>query len=142
MEEVRIDPKTLEFGILDENGNEINNPTPITIRTQLGKGESTDQRIKRILAGIISEQAAAQGHESIEEANDFNIDDDFDVNNPVTPYEMQLVHEETIQNTEQYAKEMGPAMAGSQPAEPEIVQPAEPGAPPVEGAGGSEEPAE
>lgn len=54
--------------------------TPVTIPVYLRRSESMDERIRRIVDHTLSKEAERQGLETIEEANDFDIDDD-----PVDP---------------------------------------------------------
>lgn len=69
---------------LDENGHEVPDPRPMSIPSGFKRPESLAEQVQRLVARGISDYAAARGGESWEEANDFEVDDDFD---PSTPYE-------------------------------------------------------
>lgn len=64
---------------------------PMVIDSGLEQPEDLDTRIRRIIKTQISPMAALQGEESLEESEDFNVDDEFDVDNPITPYEESLM---------------------------------------------------
>ena len=70
---------------LDEKGHEALDPNPVEIPAGLRKPESLEERIRRIIRSSVSDEAAQQGLETFEEANDFEIDDD--PVDPETPYE-------------------------------------------------------
>jgi len=70
---------------LDEKGNEIPDPTPVSIPVQLRRQESMDERIRRIIQHSASMHAQSLGLESFEEADDFDIEDD--PIDPSTPWE-------------------------------------------------------
>lgn len=55
---------------------EVLDSTPITIPVNLRRSESMDERIARIVQHSVSKQAADQGLETFEEADDFDIPDD------------------------------------------------------------------
>lgn len=78
-----IDPITGEF-LLDDNGHEIPDPTPVALPSGFKRPETLAEQVQRLVRSSISRHAEAQGHETWEEANDFEVDDDFD---PSTPYE-------------------------------------------------------
>lgn len=70
---------------LDERGREVPDPNPVEIPAGFRVPESLEARIARLIRRDISEQAEAQGMETFDEAEDFDIDDDmFD---PHSPYE-------------------------------------------------------
>lgn len=87
--------KKLTRAMLDDKGHELVNPLPIEIPLGLSKPMSLQERIQRILRTELSAQAMAQGHESFEESNDFDVDDGFEVGIDQSPY--TLVEEEVIQ---------------------------------------------
>lgn len=69
---------------LDANGWEIPDPQPLEIPGGFKKPETLQEQIRRLIRAA-SREAAEQGLETFEEAEDFNVDDDFD---PHTPYEV------------------------------------------------------
>jgi len=67
------DPQPMEITLLDKKAR---------------KAEEERQRIVGIIRGELSRLSVAQGGESLEEANDFDMDDNFD---PVSQYEAALM---------------------------------------------------
>lgn len=80
------DPQTGEITqLLDENGWEIPDPTPLRIPSGFKRPETLAEQVKRLVRNEQFQQAMAdQGNETFEDSEDFDVDDDFDVN---TPYE-------------------------------------------------------
>lgn len=77
----------LERSVINENGAEILNPNPIVVYLDSELGEAQDDRIRRIIQETISRHMYDQGYESIEESTDFDIEDEFDSDLPLTEYE-------------------------------------------------------
>lgn len=69
----------------DKQGREILDPTPVEMPVGMKRPESLQQMIQRLVRAQISQAAVDDGHESFEEANDFDIDEDDDL--PLTVYE-------------------------------------------------------
>lgn len=69
---------------LDANGWEIPDSQPLEIPAGFRKPETLQDQIRRLIRSA-SEEAKNSGLETFEEAEDFNVDDDFD---PTTPYEV------------------------------------------------------
>lgn len=68
---------------MDSEGREIPNPNPIVI--YLPSGPVTDfDRVRELIRRELSYQAALDGEETLEEANDFDVDGDMF---PVSPHE-------------------------------------------------------
>lgn len=113
--------KALKNAVLDERGFEINNPNP----TFLNVGPtrmSLQERIKRIVHHEISREAYDQGFETEEEADDFDVSDDFETE-PLGKYDL-VTEEEFIEPVEP-----APADAGEPgKEEPKDAGPSEPGA--------------
>jgi len=59
------------------DGKEVNDPNPLFLPA-MKKPLTLQEQIKRVLRTEISQQAAHQGLESWEDANDFDVEDDFD----------------------------------------------------------------
>lgn len=72
------------YGGLDENGHEIPDPRPMAIPSGLGRPETLEEQVRRL---VRSNAFTEPGQETFEEAEDFDVDDDFD---PSTPYELQF----------------------------------------------------
>lgn len=67
---------------------EILDPTPLALPAGMKKPESLHDQIRRLIKSERLQQAlSAQGYETEEEANDFDVGDDYD---PSTPYEEQF----------------------------------------------------
>jgi len=69
-----------------ENGEEIMDPTPVASAMKF-KQRSQFSDIRRYIANELSRQAAENDQETLQEADDFNVGDDFD---PTSPYEEQF----------------------------------------------------
>lgn len=131
--------KKLGLTFLTEDGkHEVNDPTPVEVPLgQRMDNETTAQKVRRILKIEMERQAADQGFETEEEANDLDVDDW--PRDPATNYEL-AENEPMVPNSEQKTPESEPAGAGSQPAEPATVQPVEPETPPDKGGGSAIQP--
>lgn len=70
---------------LDKNGHEILDQTPIAVPVGFGPSETLAEQIRRILRQeTFRQELASQGVETFEEADDFEVGDDYD---PKSPYE-------------------------------------------------------
>lgn len=65
---------------------ELNNPNPIEVDVSLQRPETLDQRVRRIMS-VSARIAASQGFETPQEADDFDVADNFD-SMPNSPFEM------------------------------------------------------
>lgn len=72
---------------LHESGAEIPDPEPMAIDTGLRRPESIQDQIRRMIRNEASMAAAESGRETWEEADDFDIGDDFE---PHSPYEQDF----------------------------------------------------
>lgn len=91
----------------DERGREILDPTPVDFPLNFKRPMTIQEQIRTFIRQELSQTAAAQGEETFEEADDFDVDDDFD---PTSPWEL---------NYEQQASPIdGPPGAGD-PGAPE-----------------------
>lgn len=70
----------------NEKGEEIMDATPVAHSMKI-RPISQFQRIRALIQFELSQKAQQSGLETFEEANDFNVGDDFD---PTTPYEEQF----------------------------------------------------
>lgn len=80
--------------IKKENWKEYPDPSPIEIPAELKRPESMDQRIKRLVHSQIQAKAMEEGFETFEEANDFEVDDSFDGDGIMSPYDVQEMEPE------------------------------------------------
>lgn len=67
-----------QAALLSDDGREILDPRPMTVPTGLGRPETLKDQIRRVLRQELSDQASRQGFESEEEANDFDVGDEFE----------------------------------------------------------------
>lgn len=85
---------------MSKHGKEIEvpgdetDPRPVEVPTKLKRPETTDERIRRIIKEQISPHAVQQGLESFEESEDFDIEDDFESQMPLTKAEFQEMQRE------------------------------------------------
>lgn len=116
----------------DPHGRELLNPVPMEVDVSLPKPLSLKERIQRILRTELSQQADAQGFETFEEANDFDVYDDFETPDPVTPYEEKFMHEEYPAAPEEVKNEVpDPKQSdSSNPVAPEVPADNQAGTPP------------
>lgn len=70
---------------LNARGHEVGDPDPVEIPAGFRRPETLAEQVKRLIRTSLSEHAAASGMETFEEAEDFDVEDDFD---PTTPYEV------------------------------------------------------
>lgn len=69
----------------DQEGRELNDPTPISVPVRFTTPESEVDRLRRFLRSEqLSRELDAQGFDTAEEADDFDVGDDYD---PTSPYE-------------------------------------------------------
>lgn len=59
----------------DKQGRELPDPTPIEVPAGFGRPLTLQEQIERCFRTIVSRNAEARGHESFEDANDFETDD-------------------------------------------------------------------
>lgn len=114
----------------DELGREIPDPQPIEIPLRFRSGPTIDQKMKQMLVNLLNQQAREQGTETFEEANDFDIPDDFD--DPLTPYEIVEMHlDQPADQALTPPLQSGVAPPGAGPADPapgsEVPTPSQPG---------------
>lgn len=83
---MNVDHETGEVR-LDEEGREIPDPTPIELPLGMKRPETLAEQVQRLVRNQVSQYAAIHGHETFEEAEDFDIEDDLD---PSTPYELEF----------------------------------------------------
>lgn len=77
----------------NEAGEEMPDDMPVEVPLRLrGGGMTLEERIAMGIRNALSEQAAAEGKETFEEANDFREEDEEDV--PPTPYELEAAYDE------------------------------------------------
>lgn len=70
---------------LNEAGHETLDTTPVAIPIKLQRADNIASEVARLVRGTLSQLAEAQGHETFEESDDFDVGEDFD---PKSPYEI------------------------------------------------------
>lgn len=74
--------------LLDEQGREIVDSRPIAASLGIKREPTLAERIKAtVRSEYLAHQAKLQGHETFEEADDFEVGDDYD---PTSPYENEF----------------------------------------------------
>lgn len=76
---------------LNSKGQEVVDKRPVAIPANCKKPESLADKVRRLVKHEASVLAESRGGETFEEADDFDVGDDFD---PTTPYEMDFDQEE------------------------------------------------
>lgn len=77
----------------DEHGREIPDPTPVARALGLGPRASTLDEIRAAI-GLIDRERAMSGEETFEEADDFDVEEDFD---PVSPWEISADNDQALE---------------------------------------------
>lgn len=80
--------EALTVAFLDEDCKERGNPVPFAATVEQ-KADRLDYReeLKRLIKSELSRQSQMQGMESFEEANDFDVEGDFDMDEGTTVYQ-------------------------------------------------------
>ena len=63
---------------------------PVAVPVRFSRPANLTEQIRAVIRGELSRQAGNQGHESFEEADDFDVDDDYD---PRSPWELNFDQE-------------------------------------------------
>lgn len=83
--------------MLDEKGSEIPDPTPLELPLNWTRPPSINDIVRQMVRNEISEAARSVGVETFEEADDFDVGDDYD---PKSPWEMNYDQESAKISTE------------------------------------------
>jgi len=75
---------------LDDNGHEVPDRTPRSIPVRFKRQTSLIEDVQRFVREELSRQADAQGVESFDEADDFDVGEDYE---PRSPYELDEENE-------------------------------------------------
>lgn len=118
----------------DEQGREILDPTPVAMPVGFKRPPTLDERIRAFVRTELSRQAAEEGNETFEEADDFYVEEEEE--SPLSRYELTPMQEEAVFGTDRddLDRAAAPGVASEQPAGPDAS--AGPTAAPV---GGSDE---
>ncbi|UDN67814.1 hypothetical protein [robinz microvirus RP_133] len=74
----------------DKQGREIPDPIPVAIPIKWSRPPTLQEQIRMFIRRDLSDQASLKGHETFAEADDFDVDDDFD---PTSPWELSYDQE-------------------------------------------------
>lgn len=69
-------PTKVTIRVLDDDGSEIPDPTPVSLPVGFKRPPTLDETIRRLVREQISSAASDAGYESLEESDDFDIPDD------------------------------------------------------------------
>lgn len=75
---------------------------PVEMPIGFNRPPTLQEQIRRLIRTEMSMQAASQGQESWEEADDFNVGDDYD---PTSPYELNFDHDANIDSLKAIIRE-------------------------------------
>lgn len=101
---------------LDSRGHEVVSNVPVELPVGARRPESLVEQIKRMVRHELSQAGAAQGFETFEEADDFDVGDDYD---PKSPWELTADQEEfSLSKAPPEAKEAAQASKPAEPATP------------------------
>lgn len=81
-----------------DSWKEYPDPTPVEIPIGMRGKMTMEEKLRRLVKAEFSKRAAEAGEETFEESNDFDVDDDFDGDEVMSPYivkEMKPEYPET-----------------------------------------------
>lgn len=75
----------------DKHGNQVPDQTEVEVPLRVKRlmDHGSDAAVRRIVEQVLSQRAAAAGFESLEESDDFDVDDDGELQSPYEVNEMQ-----------------------------------------------------
>lgn len=114
--------KQLRHAVLTEDGKEIHNPLPVHASVT-PRPETMQEKVARLLQLELSRRAELSDMETFDEANDFDLVDEFDFE-PTSPYEMveeEFLPEPEGEVAEQSTEPKEPA-GDPVPVEPQTVE--------------------
>lgn len=82
---------------LDKTGKEKLSPKPVSVKVAIKSPNSETARIRAIIANELSQHASAHGFETFEDANDFDVEEDY-----VDPFTKNAPFEHDADNEELY----------------------------------------
>lgn len=100
--ELRDTLEGLEKAKLTEDGKELLNPVPLNVNINEEKPLTLKEQIARVTRADVINQLKhdAQTIETFEESEDFDIEDSFDTQDPLSGYEVQEMEEEFLPDPE------------------------------------------
>lgn len=95
---------------LDALGHEVPDPNPMALPSGFKRPESLAEQVQRLVRGEVSRRAQEAGHESFEEAEDFDVGEDDDLHTPYETYfdpvlGKELSPQEFMSNQARYRQE-------------------------------------
>lgn len=87
-EDLIDDLTNLRRSVINPEGKEVLNPRPLFLDTERVKIDSREE-IRRLIRNEMSIQALYQENESFEESDDFLVEDEFDLNEMGSPYNIK-----------------------------------------------------
>jgi len=81
--------------MLNENGHEVLDDTPIALPLRLSRPPSRLEELRSLL-NVVNREALTNGQETFQEADDFNVGDDYD---PRSPWELSADQELYVEST-------------------------------------------
>lgn len=98
--------------MLDERGREIPDPKPMVHPLGIQVQETLAEKIKRMVRFELSRAASEQGHESFEDADDFDVGDDDELRSPYELFDRNF--EDDVGGQSEAAKSQTELRAGSE----------------------------
>lgn len=68
--------------MLNEHGHELPDPRPMARPLHISVPETLAQQIQRMVRSELSQRAAQEGHETFEDADDFDVGEDAELSSP------------------------------------------------------------
>lgn len=104
---------------LNDDGSEVLDDTPVALPVRFQRAETLVEQVRRLVRGELSGAATLAGWESFDEADDFNVGDDYE---PSSPHELDddQVHYD-LRADERYKRppvtpgEQSPVVKGAEP---------------------------
>lgn len=134
---VEVVIELIELGVLDptqddtalkmsfhKDGKEYPNPKPMVMKVGFRKPETLAEEVARIMkSSRMMQKIYEEGYETIDDASDFEMDDDLP---PLTPYEVQSMQPEYYEGVESETPVKGneaPAGSPENPGAPVVEEP-------------------
>lgn len=107
---------------LNEFGHEVLDPTPAAVPLNWKRPMALADQIRLMVRNELSQSAVSQGHESFEEADDFNVGDDYD---PKSNWELNYDQENYVPDKDGMPEETVLVPKAEPAPKGELVEPSE-----------------
>lgn len=97
---------------IDNRGRENNDPTPHVLHVERHSSESLEARLKSMIRHELSQKAGEAGFETIEEANDFDVEEPFDEDPYLSRYQVMEFEQPVSDAPDQPDSETPPPQKG------------------------------